>query len=149
MLLQQVENRRNYLENAMVASWSDLTALWKAHQHRRHGRGRITEPGCAGTRRLRPDEDELLIRIAPDLISTLYAKRLSDVFVILNTQGLPDDFNWEDASFSGICIRDSDLLLVRAPVTVVRSLILSTSPGWKPQYTFHSGSGQDFFQQPF
>ncbi|BAK98295.1 hypothetical protein OBV_10970 [Oscillibacter valericigenes Sjm18-20] len=162
MLLQQVENRRNYLENAMVSSWSDLTTLRETINT---AASAMAEDGALDPDTLGPNGsghggDELLIQIVPDLISTLYAKRLSGVFVILNTQELPDDFNWESASFSGICIRDmdssapqsafnTDLLLVRAPVAVVRSLDLSTSSDWKPQCAFHSGSGSDFFQRPF
>ena len=162
MLLQQVENRRNYVENDMLSTWSDLTML----------RGEINatasamvEDGSLNLDLLGPNGskaggDQLLTEIAPELISTLYGKRLSGIFVILNTQELSSDFSWEDASFSGLCIRDmdpsapqsernADLLLVRSPVKVVRSLHLSTSFDWRPRYTFPSGAGYDFFLQPF
>ncbi|MET0016016.1 EAL domain-containing protein [Oscillibacter sp.] len=161
MLIQQVENRRDYLETAMVSSWSNLSSLQEtinatASDMVENGSLDLDALGPSGSG---PGGDELLTGIVPELTSTLYAKRLSGVFVILNTRELPDDFNWEDASFSGICIRDmdpsapqsmhnADLLLVRAPVAVVRSH-LSTNSDWKPQYTFRSGSGRDFFQQPF
>lgn len=162
MLLQQVENRRDYLENAMVFSWSNISSLREtinttASDMVRDGSLDMDSLGPNGSG---PGGDELLTRIVPDLISTLYGRRLSGIFVILNTRELSDDFKWENASFSGICIRDmdpsspqsarnADLLLVRAPVDVVRSLHLSTSSDWKSQYTFRSSSGRDFFQQPF
>ena len=161
MLIQQVENRRDYLENAMVSSWSDLSSLQETISAAASGmvEDGSLDPKALGPGGSGPGGDELLARIVPELISALYAKRLSGIFVILNTRELSDDFNWGDASFSGICIRDmdpssprstcnADLLLVRAPVAVVRSN-LSTGPGWKPQYTFRSGDRRDFFQQPF
>jgi len=163
MLIQQVENRRDYLETAMVSSWSNLSSLREtinatASDMIEDG---SLDPDALGPSGSGPGGDELLTRIVPELTSTLYAKRLSGVFVILNTRELSDDFNWEDASFSGICIRDmdpsspqsmrnADLLLVRAPVAVNPGRACPPARTGNRQYTFRSGpSGRDFFQQPF
>lgn len=162
MLDQQVENRRNYLENVMTTTWSDLTAVQSAVNN-------ITEDmvqagtldlDALGSEGAGEGGSELLTRIAPELISTLYSKRLSGIFVILNTAELTEDVLRDGGSFSGICIRDmdpaspqsehnADLLLTRAPVGVVRALNLSTSADWAPRYEFSGDDAWDFFKNPF
>lgn len=163
MLAQQVENRRNYLETAMNSDWSDLTAL---RGEINAAAAELAETGALDLSALGPDGggpggDELLTRLAPELIETLYARHLSGVFVILNAQPLPADGEWETASYTGLCIRDmdpaaarpatpySDLLLMRAPVAVSRALRITSSPDWDTRFTFSDGDDRAFFQRPY
>lgn len=162
MLAQQVENRYNYLENTVAGIRTGMAEL----QVRLNDTA--AEMAAAGTL----DLDGLrnggagtgggvyLKEITPDLIQTLYARRASGMYVILNTEDLSGYTDQSALSFSGICIRDmdpfatqprhnEDLLLTRAPVSVVRGLGLSTDVGWSPQYRFDPGAERDYFTKPF
>ena len=163
MLAQQVVNRRNYLENYMTADWSELSVLRSeinaaVRAMQQNGELAISAFGPDGSG---AGGSALLTKIAPDMISALYAKHLSGIYVILNAQELPEGRAWETAAYSGLCIRDmdpaasqpshyTDLLLVRAPVSVSRTLKISSGQDWEPRYTFHGGEAdRAFFEKPF
>ena len=156
ILGQQVQNRRNYLEGQMVGNWSDLSMLSAsinetANQMLRDGEISLSEldkgsDGCA----------PFLLAICDDLISTMYSKKVSGIFVILNTGELPASPEQPCPSKPGIYLRDldpasapsirsADLLIERAPIEVVRSLGISTDARWRPLFLFgEEGAGDSY-----
>ena len=103
MLAQQVVNRRNYLENYMTSDWSELSALRSeinaaVRAMQQNGELDISAFGPDGSG---AGGSALLTKIAPDMISALYAKHLSGIYVILNAQELPEGRAWETAAGHG------------------------------------------------
>ncbi len=164
MLAQQVQNRENYLENSMVQTWSDLGQL--AADVNASAQALLDE-GALSLETLSDSSDAcapLLRDVTDELISTMYAKRVSGIFLIFNTQDLTAQH--EAGAYlprSGIYIRDldpastpsarnADLLLERAPISVVKSMRISTNTGWQPRFTFdpQDGAGDyGFYYRPF
>lgn len=162
ILHKQVENRANYLENAMVTSWSDLTLLSETINTATLAR---MEQGLT-LDQLNGSSDAcapLLLDVADELITTLYAKQASGIFVVFNTKDLSSDhFRGRYENKTGIYIRDmdpvttppnrgGDLLLERAPIAVVEAMNIATDSGWHPLFTFGdlNQGYYDFLYQPF
>jgi len=145
ILEKQVQNRSVYLGNLME-KWSDLDMLALTINEETQ---RMLDAGEITLDTLGSSSDEcapLLLNVVDDMISTLYAKQLSGIFVIFNTDSLPAQGETEQ-KHAGICIRDldpnatpsarnEDLLLVRAPIAVVRALNISTDESWEPLFSF-------------
>ena len=158
---KQVENRRSYLEGTMVGTWSDLRLL---AQEINRATQDMLDDGSISLEQLDSSSDAcapLLLDVADEMISTLYAKRVSGIFLIFNTHPLEEAGQYQDKT--GIYIRDldpnsqpsarnADLLLERAPIAVVRNMNISTDSGWVPMFTFPGGQGEgyyDFFSRPY
>lgn len=146
MVNQQVANRRNFIENNMVKEWADLSRLSQdiddvLKKLVKKGEVRIEELDKSSEA-----AEPLLSAITEELITTLYNKKLNGIFVMLNTQELPE--NGADCPGKpGIYIRDldprstpsvrqSDLLLERAPISVVQKLGIPADSEWQPLFTF-------------
>jgi len=158
MLAQQTENRGNYLLNDMIGNWSGLGSLADEIDAKIQGRlelGELTlndlNEGSAGC-------IELLRDISPELIDTMYNKKISGIFVIFNTQEITD--NNVPEALTGVYLRDldpmampsercADLLWERAPVDVVRSSYIATDSGWKPAFSRQDSVEQEFFSNPY
>ena len=158
ILKKQIQTRGTFLENTMKDSWSDLSLL--------KSRINTTTQQLLDDRAISLDKlDEgsqecelLLTNISDELISTLYTKRTSGIFVIINTHNLDED---ESSNKPGIYIRDydplsppskdyADLLFGRAPVSLVESLDISTDRRWEPLFKFTSDiSNYDYFYKPY
>ena len=163
ILNKQVQNRARYLENSMTASWSDLDMLAdtiNAATQTRLDNGTLSlEELDSSSNACAP----LILDIADDLISSLYAKQVTGIFVVFNTQDLSQDsMQKRYQNKTGIYIRDmdpssspparnGDLLLERAPIAVVESLNVATDSGWNPLFSFGetNRSYYDFLYQPF
>lgn len=158
ILAQQTENRGNYLLNDMIGSWSNLGMLSDDIDAKVQSR---LEAGSLSLEALNTGSADcisLLREIAPELATTMYAKKISGIFVIFDTQELtpataPD-------SLQGLYLRDldptaapsqrnADLLWERAPVDIVRSGYIATDSGWKPSFSAQDTAQQDFFCKPY
>lgn len=156
MLAQQVENRQGYLRGSMISNWSDVSYLAKEIDEEV-----VAMLRSSGLDLSNPEElggSTLLKHIAPSLVSAVHAKRVSGMFVMLNTGELPEEGSVEAQSMRcmGMCVRDMDpaapqsdrnrdLLLERAPLSVVQSLDIATASNWKPMYEYAADHCQDFF----
>ena len=144
ILGQQTENRGNYLLNEMVENWSELELLSEEIdakvQSRLDGHELKLEDLNTGSDAC----IELLKDISPDLINTMYSKKISGIFVIFNSQNPANEASSEP--LQGIYLRDldptampseknADLLWERAPVNVVRSDYITTDTSWKPAFS--------------
>lgn len=158
MLAQQTENRGNYLLNDMIGSWSDLDSLSnvidaKVQERLEQGTLRLEELNETGA-----GSAGLLKEISPELIDTMYRKKLSGIFVILDTRGQSGAEASE--TLQGIYLRDldptatpseknADLLWERAPADVVRAGYIATDTGWKPGFSAQDSTEQAFFNKPY
>lgn len=158
MLAQQTENRRNYLWNEMIGSWSDLEMLSNEID------GRVQEGLEQGRLELvdlneRSDACvELLGEITPELTDTMYHKKITGIFVVF---GVAEPGNEEAGrTAQGVYLRDldptaapsernADLLWERAPVDLVRSGHIATDSGWQPDFSEQEWGEQEFIWKPF
>ena len=156
ILSKQAENRRGYLEGSMVGTWSDLSLLAtdinRATQQ-------MLDSGELSLDEIDSKSEEcaqLVLNISDELISTLYSKKVSGIFVVFNTQDLDAG---EKFSRTGFYIRDldpastpsyrnADLLLERAPIDVVKGLNISTDNAWQPLFHFED-EYPGFLYEPF
>lgn len=157
MLAQQTENRGSYLLNEMIGNWSDLNMLSDnidAKIQSKLEMGGFTLNDLNGNS---SDCIELLKEISPEMISTMYSKKISGIFVVFDTLN-PNDTLPE--ALSGIYLRDldptstpsernADLLWERAPVEVVRSSYIATDSAWKPGFSKQDSLEQAFFIKPY
>ncbi len=157
MLAQQTENRGNYLLNEMIDSWSGLEILSDEID------GVVQElldNGVLTLEDLNKKSDgclEVLKEITPELIDTMYNKKISGIFVVFCTDG-PEDAASD--TLQGVYLRDldptstpsernADLLWERAPADLVRSGYIATDTGWQPNYAKQADREQAFFQKPY
>lgn len=158
ILDQKVINRKSYLQNEMLNSWSNIETL---ANHINATAKDLDTKGIIDFDTL--DESSvnatpLILAVTDELISTMRSRRVTGAFVIFNNQDL--DLGLEDKP--GIYIRDldpmtkaslenGDLLIHRAPAEVVRKLNISTDSSWRPRFEFQkrSHSYYDFFYRPF
>lgn len=154
ILAQQTENRGNFLLTEMIGNWSGLELL--AEDIDANVQSRLDEG------RLKPDDlnengdacVELLKDISPELIDTMYNKKISGIFVIFNTGGestaemLPGVYLRDLDPTATPSERNADLLWERAPGELIKSAYIATDSGWKPNFT-QTDIGQDFFTKPY
>ncbi len=154
ILAQYTENRGNYLLNEMIGSWSDLGMLSDEIDAMVQSR---LEQGELKLENLNESDEEcvaLLKDISPELIDTMYNKKITGIFVVLNTRGtVPEEA-------PGLYLRDldptatpseknADLLWERAPVELVRAGRIATDTGWEPGFSGQDSSLQEFFDKPY
>lgn len=158
MIAQQTENRGNYLFNEMIGNWSSLDILSGEIDAKVQER---LEQGKLSLEDLNSNNDEcmdLLEEICPELISTMYNKQISGIFVILNTCGLEGTDLPE--TLPGIYLRDldpiaapsernADLLWERAPTSLIRGGHIATDSGWQPTFAREDSIEREFFYKPF
>lgn len=165
ILNKQVLNRQNYLATSMVDNWSDLDRLAETINRQTQA---LLEEGSISLETLSASSDAcapLLRAVTNDLISTMYAKQVSGMFLVFNTQDLDAALaagQYPDRS--GIYLRDldptstpsqrnADLLLERAPISLVNAMDIATDAGWQTLHTFDPQAADlaayDFFYRPF
>ena len=154
----QTTSQRDYLESYMVNSWSDLTALSDKITQT------VQEMLDDGTITLDGLDSEsacytpLLTAVSDDLVSTIYARQVNGVYVILNTEDLdnvsgevrrPCLYIRDQDPTSASSDHNSDLLLEYAPVGVLSQISISTDNGWQPMFSFEDREEQAFFYETF
>ena len=147
---KQVDNRQSYLQAQMTSRWMQLDDIADyVNQQAKH----MIKIGRLDFDKLdnRPGEcSKLLLGVVDRLISELYTKQVSGIYITFNTHDLQkgiQEGNYQPKT--GIYIRDNDplsvasekyadLLLECAPVSVVKSMTLSTDSAWEQQFKFSS-----------
>lgn len=158
MLARQTENREHYLVDEMIDNWSNLDMLSSEIDAKVQSRLEQQQLSLADLNSGNADCVDLLKDIYPDLISTMYNKQVSGIFVVLNTSDL--DGADVPETMPGIYLRDldptatpsernADLLLERAPVDLVSSGRIATDAGWQPAFSKSDSVDQAFFYNPF
>lgn len=162
ILIKQIQNRTSYLNSQMI-NWSDLSKLADTINS---AAASMIRSGEISLDELDSNSEvcsPLLLEITDELISTLYAKRVSGIYVIFNTHNI-NKLSKNDSipDKTGIYIRDmdptsqpslrnEDLLLGRAPTAVCRALNIANDSCWKPRFAFSQVENPDdcaYFAEP-
>lgn len=160
MLLQQVENRKATLYSRMTSYWSDVRSTVDTVNEAAQ---RMVDEGSLDLSNMKKQGgEELLLEVMPELLPKIHAKRVSGLFVILNSESLSasDALKSSSERFLGVCVRDldpsapyldatSDLVLERAPSSVVQALGISTTSNWMPMYDYRADSCENFLRPAF
>ena len=144
---KQVDNRQSYLQSQMTGRWMQLEELAASIGNRvlaLEKAGELSLEDLDSSAKCAP----LILDVVDSLISQLYARQVSGIFLVFNTQDLRQAVQEGDYREKvGIYIRDNDpfslpsdkyadLLLECAPVSVVQSLALSTDSDWEARFQF-------------
>lgn len=157
ILAMQVDNRTSYLQD-MMRKAQDLNEISEyiddtVQQMVDEGTLNFDNISVSGD-----DSDALLCAIAPELVSTLRARPVTGIFVVLNTVDLR---NCEVGSgMPGIYLRDldpdarasennDDLFIERGSAAVVKKLGITTDKSWQPTLRYYGLKGNGFFKTPF
>ncbi len=147
LILKQLQNRANYFSSSLY-NWSDLEVLSATINSKAEA---LINDGTVNLDELQTNSEvsaPLIMEVVDDLVSTMYTKRLSGIYIVFNTTDLNEIPKMKRIpNRTGIYIRDmdptsapsarnEDLMLCRAPVQVVQGLNISTDTCWKPQFTF-------------
>ena len=141
ILIQQTENRKSYLQNEMIQKWSNLSTISQTINERTQ---QLIDQNVISLQTLDSSSKAsapLLNEISKELISTLYSKETTGIFVILNTHDLRENKDNKPGIYirnddpSTVSVKEyGDLLLEKAPVEVVRSLNISTDTHWESTF---------------
>ena len=154
---KQVENRSAYLENIMLAN-QDLSVLSAKINETTAS---LTEEGAIDLETLDDSGENampLLSAVSSDLISTLRSKSVTGIFMVLNTEDL--DQIGADVTLPGVYIRDldpsttpsernTDLLLERSPIQLVKQMDVATDKGWFSSFPPEALEEESFIYQVF
>lgn len=157
LLEKQTENRQTYLEDKLLKN-HNLTELSAkidvaAQELIDAGKLDLAELNLENTGYV-----TLLETISEDLISTLRGKDVTGIFVVLNTTDM--ELLEDGTELPGIYIRDldpdatpsernSDLLLERSPIQLVKSLRISTDKAWNTVVRSGSQVSNNFIYPTF
>ena len=157
MLNMQVRNRVSYVQDLM----QDAQNLTDLSEHINNTVLAMQEEGQLDLAELntsREKSDALLTAIAPELVSTLRAKPVSGIFVVLNTVNLHNlDVG---CGLPGIYLRDldpdarpsgdnADLMIERGSSAVVKKLGITTDKSWQPTLRYYGLKDNGFLKTPF
>lgn len=164
ILAQQVESRKNTLENYFVGSVGDLSSLSALINSRTQERLDSGELDLATMDSGASETMGLVESLIDPLITTLRTKRVNGAFVIFNTHDLSPAY--ESGSFGkkpGVYIfdmdptatpssRNDDLVIKRGSADVVAVSSITTDNYWKPLFDFTKRANPedfDFFYRPW
>ena len=141
ILIQQTENRKSYLQNEMIQKWSNLSTISQTINERTQ---QLIDQDVISLQTLDSSSKAsapLLNEISKELISMLYSKETTGIFVILKTHDLRENKDNKPGIYirnddpSTVSVKEyGDLLLEKAPVEVVRSLNISTDTHWESTF---------------
>lgn len=143
ILQERIVNRKEFLQNEMLANWSQLTLLENkinAAAMTLHGRGAIDITQLdQGSEYAQP----LVSAIADSMINNLRSIHVNGVFVVFNNH----DLDGEIKDKPGLYIRDldavsvpseknGDLLVERGSGEMIKQLKITTDVSWRPRLEF-------------
>ena len=157
ILQMQTENRQNYLQSQMLDA-QDLSSLSSKINATAQA---MLDDGEISLDTLDSSNDAaspLLLEIGDSLISSMRHRPITGIFVVLNTHDL--DTREKGEALPCLYLRDldpdsspsqrnSDLLLVRAPVQVVQSLHIATDTSWTPSINYGAKGNSGFLYPVF
>ena len=157
ILDQQVENRANYIQDQLQSA-QELTELSgyldeTTRQLLDEGALSLNTMDSASSNSL-----PLLQAAAPKMLETLRTKRVTGIFLILNTHSF--DSRKAGDRLPCIYLRDldpdaapsennADLLLECAPAELVQSMGITTDKAWTPALAYEDAESGAFYVQPF
>lgn len=154
---ERLTSRKNELEDEITKRWINLddTESFLTSIYQNYAEKYGTKPF------VRNEKVQILYleKITDTLINTLRGNKVNGVFVILNAEQTEDTFEARTTEKkNGICIRDldsnsvydsrKDLLVERAPLSVLEKTGCSLDSWWEPQYIFKSRQEGDYYYEP-
>lgn len=144
LLQKQVENRQSYLQSLMLSA-QDLSTL--AGSINTTAQSLIDSGDISVDTLDRSNEDALplLSAIGEKMIASMRRRSVTGIFVVLNTHDLdtrtegdplPCLYLRDLEPSSSPSVRNSDLLIERAPSQIVQSLHISTDTCWMPSLLY-------------
>ena len=157
ILAMQVDNRSRYLQG-LLNDAQELTSLSDTLNDLTQ---QLLDEGTISLDTLDSSSDAaypLLEAATPELISTLRAKSINGIFLILNTHDL--DERVSDTRLPVVYLRDidpdappsqrnADLMFVRAPAKLVQSQSIATDNSWEPTIRYRALGNRGFLYPPF
>ena len=123
ILIQQTENRRSYLQNEMIQKWSNLSTISQTINERTQ---QLIDQDVISLQTLDSSSKAsapLLNEISKELISTLYSKEATGIFVILNTHDLRENKDTEIIVEENIKGRLKSLTIEKQKISKIRLAI--------------------------
>lgn len=157
ILNERLLNRKNELETSFNGSWSDLDSatnfldsLYEDYEQDYGDMPFLTRSDL---------QVQFLGDSSEKLIDTLRHNRVNGIFLILNDQEQREtDTSTKDVKKYGLCIRDmdqtsnytdvEDLLLERAPSSLIEQIGCSLDSWWEAQYSFQPKDDNSFYYNP-
>ena len=145
---KQVDNRQSFLHTQMTSRWMQLDDITQYIGERTQALIDEEKIDLVALDSSPAQSSVLILEVVDRLISELYSKQVSGIYMVFNTHNLrqeAENHAWREKT--GIYIRDNDplsvasekyadLLLECAPVSVVRSMNLSTDSSWEQRFKF-------------
>lgn len=157
ILDKQVENRAQYIQDQLQQA-QELTEL---SVYLNDAAQQMLDDGTISLDTLDSASGEslpLLQEAAPKMLETLRSKRISGIFLILNTH----DFNSRASGDRLPCVylrdldpdaapsaENSDVMFECAPAELLQSLGVATDKAWTPALQYLDGEGDVFYTRPF
>ena len=157
ILDKQVENRAGYIQDQLQQA-QELTEL---SSYINETAQQMLDEGVLSLEMLDSTSGEsvpLLQEAAPKMLETLRSKRISGIFLILNTHDFTNRVSGD--RLPCVYLRDldpdaapsadnTDVLLERAPAELVQNFGVATDKAWTPALQYLGGEQDDFYVQPF
>lgn len=152
MLDERAQSKRQSLQSEMLGRWSNLDAT--AESVASIIRRKLTVAGVSADD-MKTDaalNADIMLSVAPTLVTQLRAGGTTGIFVILNGIGVAD----QPDTWAGVYLRDndpttnsstnSDVLLLRGMPPVSRELDISLDSFWKASFTFNEADSNFFYK---
>ena len=156
ILDERIVNRKNEIETLYNKSWIRLEECRKqiANVYGKYCYKYGSKPLTCG----KDQQQDFLCDISGAMITALRKNEVNGIFVIVNNQKKKSKFDKNGEQKIGLCIRDldqksnytgvEDLLIERAPTSVISDIKCSLDSGWEARYTFNSEKNGDFYYNP-
>ncbi len=162
ILQGKVQNRKSYVENEMINSWMNVDSTVemineKAAELEKQGAIQLASLD-KGSEYCEP----LIAGVTDDLIAMMRSNKVTGAYIVFNNESVEDMEKGIYQDKPGIYIRDldpttnssyhnSDLLIERAPVEIVKTLNISTDSSWRPVFEFgkYNARYYDFIYEPY
>lgn len=160
---QKVLARKNYIEYEMKARWSKIDSVASAVNTKVAQYLSDNNYTYQDLEAHAEAYGPLLLDLSENIIDMMRTNTVTGGFIVFNSSDLSiDRHNTTLENKPGLYIRDldptgepsnqnSDLLLKRAPIAVVKGLNISTDTDWKPQFSFQTlhTDYYDFLYEPY
>ena len=157
ILKERLVNRKNEIETLYDKSWTDLSEsekrisdVYKKYCNIYGNRPLISEKKIQGS---------FLKDVSDILLNTLRMNEVNGIYIILNDKDKKSGFDEKNGEQKmGICIRDldqtsnytgsEDLLIERAPASIIKDIGCPLDSWWAAKYSFDSEKDGDFYYNP-
>ncbi len=159
VVVERVNNRKNYLQSDMLVTWTNLTDLETLINENAE---QLDTDGVIDLDNANPTSAEvepLLMAVSDDVVQKLRNLRVNSIFLVLglsdteqnglNGMSKPGLYIIDQDSETAPSERNTDLLLERGSSNMIKNLGIATSLDWEPSFTFanHGGDCADFVYQ--